>query len=144
MGDRANIAVKNGSSRVYLYTHWNGSSLPQVASAGLDAGRGRWNDPAYLTRIVFCRMVAGNEMNETGFGISTSICDNEYPILVIDCDRKVVLFEDLEDRIYGYKQAIGAEFTFEEYVKIFEGVEVSSATDYWQMIVDAKQAKLAA
>ena len=94
MGDRANIAVvQHDGSRVWLYTHWDGYDLPEVLRAALDRGRDRWEDAAYLARIIFCQMTKGQEMETTGFGISTRICDNERPVLVVDCERGMVTVE---------------------------------------------------
>ncbi len=84
MGDRANVAIKQpDGTAVYLYTHWGGSELALTVQKAL-AKRWRWDDGAYLARIVFDAMSDGNHGNETGFGISTGICDNEHPIVVLD------------------------------------------------------------
>jgi len=93
MGDRANVVVPdpyNKGQATYLYTHWQGHELPDTLGAALDRGRGRWTDYAYLTRIIFNQMTKGREMDETGFGISTTLCDNEYPLLVVDTEAQVV------------------------------------------------------
>ena len=93
MGDRANVVVPdpyNKGQATYLYTHWQGHELPDTLGAALDRGRGRWTDYAYLTRIIFNQMTAGQEMQETGFGISTCIGDNSYPLLVVDTEAQVV------------------------------------------------------
>jgi hypothetical protein len=90
MGDRANVVVETCGERVFLYTHWQGSSLPLTLQAALKRGQGRWDDPAYLARIIFCEMVAGQEKETTGFGISASICDNEWPLLIVNVDDQQV------------------------------------------------------
>ena len=105
MGDRANIVVlqpkgekvkqvtdallANGRERIYLYSHWGGSKLPHVLQNVLSR-RARWDDDAYLTRMIFCAMVKGDEESETGYGISTSPPDNEHDYLVVDCDTQTV------------------------------------------------------
>jgi len=91
MGDRANIAIRQSDdTRVYLYTHWGGHDLPFVLRKALSK-RMRWNDPAYLARIIFCQLVNGHEEQETGFGISTMICDNDcYPILLVDSENQTI------------------------------------------------------
>lgn len=105
MGDRANIVVlqpkgdkvaqvtdalfAKGRERIYLYSHWGGSELPQVLQTVL-ARKERWDDHPYLTRIIFCAMVKGDEGGETGYGISTSRPDNEHDYLVVDCDAQTV------------------------------------------------------
>ena len=89
MGDRGNIIIKTaGESDLYLYTHWRGSALPHILKAALGR-RQRWDDAAYLTRIIFCEMVKGSEQDETGFGISTYMCDGGTD-LSVDMDAQTV------------------------------------------------------
>jgi len=88
MGDRGNIKV----GKVYLYTHWGGSNLKTVLKKALSRKQ-RWNDEAYLTRIIFCEMIIEEEQGlneETGFGISTKIQDNENPILEVDVEHQEI------------------------------------------------------
>ena len=66
MGDRGNVKVDG----VYLYTHDMGTSLPFVVKRALRK-QWRWDDSAYLARIIFCEMIKGREQDEFGFGIST-------------------------------------------------------------------------
>lgn len=103
MGDRGNIIVKDGESKVYLYTHWTGSELPEVLKSALRRGKSRWDDGQYLARIIFCEMVKGQEMDETGFGISSTIGDGGTDITVNVDDQKVI-------------DKKGVEKTFTEYV----------------------------
>lgn len=100
MGDRANVVVKDpygNKAEIFLYTHWGGSELPSDVQEAL-ARKERWDDPSYLTRIVFCTMLHGDTEGETGFGISTSQPDNEYPYIVIDTEKQQVRFEREADR----------------------------------------------
>jgi len=92
MGDRANVFVKQEQSGVYLYTHWSGTELPATLQAALNSpqGRGRWNDAAYLTRIIFCQMVKGDEDGGTGYGISVFTPDGEDRVLEVDPDLRRV------------------------------------------------------
>ncbi len=85
MGDRSNIIVRTGanpSSDVYLYGHWMGDSALTHLAHGLRSGR--VGDPAYLTRIIFSSMIKDSVDAETGFGISTEVQDNEYPLVFVD------------------------------------------------------------
>lgn len=95
MGDRANVLIKGYDDEpgkgVYLYTHWQGHELPETVRDALRRKQ-RWTDRQYLARIIFCAMVEGNERSETGFGISTTLCDNEHPIIVIDCTQQTIGF----------------------------------------------------
>lgn len=113
MGDRANIHVlpddlaeKNQNDPgVYLYTHWGGSELPITLRETLKREL-RWDDGPYLTRMIFCAMVKGNEKDDTGFGISTGICDNEHLILHVNPARKTVTIGE------------GTPIPFEEFIKL--------------------------
>lgn len=90
MGDRANVVMKRGAEKVCLYTHWNGTELPETLRAALIRGEDRWTDNQYLARIIFCEMVKGHEMKTTGFGISQEICDGEYRVLTVDTEAGTV------------------------------------------------------
>lgn len=96
MGDRSNIVIQDGEDRIYLYSHWRGQSAISAAVHGLRSGR--VGDPAYLARIIFSNLVKNDLAEETGYGISTRIQDNEHPIFVIDGDTGNVWFEDEEGR----------------------------------------------
>ena len=90
MGDRGNVILKtDGEATLYLYTHWRGSDLPQIIASALNRGKSCWDDPIYLPRIIFCEMVKGNEMTETGFGISTYQGDGGTDITV-DLSKQTV------------------------------------------------------
>ena len=105
MGDRANVLVKENDDDpgVYLYTHWAGTELPYTLQEAL-AKRWRWDDTAYLTRIIFDTMTEGQQGNETGYGISTFCCDGEDRILEVNCKHQDV-------------RRKARTWTFEEYIK---------------------------
>ena len=91
MGDRAQVVIKNEDEPpVYLYTHWNGTELPDTVRKAL-ARKQRWTDIEYLARIIFCEMIKGNEAGETGFGIGTGEHgDNEHDLIVVDTGKQTV------------------------------------------------------
>lgn len=124
MGDRANIVVLQGRDLppVVLYTHWTGYSLPETLQAAL-AKKWRWDDHAYLTRIIFDMMTEASHDEETGFGISTGLPDNSYPLLVVDPDKQEVRTQLAP--AWGHEMGLldGAAlttFTFAEYVNLDE------------------------
>ena len=87
MGDKGNIKV----DEIYLYTHWRGSYLKEILKNALIRSKDRWNDKPYLTRIIFCEMIKGTDLDDTtGYGISTEICDNEHKILEVDTKKQKV------------------------------------------------------
>jgi hypothetical protein len=126
MGDRANVAVvQYGKSdeMVYLYSHWGGSELPFTVQKAL-AKRWRWDDGAYLTRIIFDVMTDGQHGTETSFGISTSRQGNEYSIIVVDPKKQSIGFahEGAEPNCYE-------TWKFEEYISLPKKVIEKSYRD---------------
>ena len=98
MGDRSNIVVvQPDNSRIWLYGHWMGDDNYRVAGQVLQTGSRNF-DHFYLARMLFEKMIEGAYNKETGFGISTTMCDNEYPIVVIDPQKQTV---HLEEYIWG-------------------------------------------
>ena len=83
MGDRGNIVLHDKGAKIYLYTHWTGSAIGAILKRALIKGKGRWSDPPYLYRIIFQTLI-GKDDDITGFGLSTSECDNEHPLLHVD------------------------------------------------------------
>ena len=115
MGDRANIVIDNNGSRVFLYTHWDGCELPEILQDALKL-RLRWDDPQYLSRIIFQKML-GTHTGETGYGISARCHDNSYPLLVVDCGKQVVRLEAAGR--YGVN-VDAKEYTFQDYSDLEE------------------------
>jgi hypothetical protein len=122
MGDRCAVHVKEDDkdTGVYLYTHWRGGDLPEIVRKALGR-RLRWDDAAYLARIIFDEMTKGQQGEETGFGISSYIPDNNYPTtIVVNCEKKTVSID-------------GLNWSFQEYT---EFVKVS-----WSVIFGLKNKK---
>ena len=109
MEDRANIIVQQeDSGRIYLYTHWQGHRIKEILAAALNRGRDRWDDPAYLTRIIFSEMLRDMDPDgTTGFGISTTHCEPGNDLWVNTQDETVSVngqdmsFEDFITTIQG-------------------------------------------
>ena len=119
MGDRGNIVVKDGKSVIWLYTHWDGFTIEDVLRAALKR-RVRWDDPSYLTRIIFCEMVKDDPAGTTGYGISTGPQDNNNPVLVVNIKReRVELFagDDIKgdpDQWLNFEEFLTTHFDREE------------------------------
>jgi|SRR5688500_2167492 len=96
MGDRANIVVKDGASKVYLYTHWSGFDLGDTLKEALERGEDRWNDGQYLTRIIFEEMIKEDLGSNTGYGISSVIGDGGEDY-VVDVDNQTVNGKSFEE-----------------------------------------------
>ena len=106
MGDRANIEmIYNDGNKVYFYTHWGGYNLPEILKSAMIRGENRWNDEPYLARIIFSEMIKDNILDETGYGISTYICDNEHPIISVNCFKQIISIGNV------------VEWSFEDFIK---------------------------
>jgi hypothetical protein len=116
MGDRSNIAiVQPDGSKVFLYGHWMGEDSIRIAHDVL-ARKERWNDHAYLARMLFSKMVEGDLEGDTGYGISNTLCDNEYPIIVINPHSQSVWLDKYN---WGNSESfapITAEVSMDEFV----------------------------
>jgi hypothetical protein len=118
MGDRANLAIiSEYDDCVVLYAHWAGEQLFDQARIAMDHvfARSRWTDAPYLRRIVFQQILDWAGLSELSWGISTNLCDNEHPILVIDVTSQRVAFRN--------------EQHFNERVDSDEGVTFSEFAD---------------
>lgn len=146
MGERGNIvfihpAAKEGgeSRRVYFYTHWRGHMLHEILREAMNwrehwpEGFGklsggvrescRWYDASYFARVVFCRLVAGDEAGVLSFGIDVDRTLPDYDELHIDVKdrqiRQVRLdpIEGADGRLSGISERAVASWTFQEYVE---------------------------
>jgi hypothetical protein len=107
MGDRAQIIIKRADTAIHLYTHWNGYQLPTMLAKGLAAGKTRWGDDSYLTRIIFCNIMEAGDFRDTaGFGIST-----QYQDSMPETD----LIVNMDDNTVSY---LGLKWSFAEYVAL--------------------------
>lgn len=111
MGARAQVIITNGKNEgVALYTHWGSGSLPQTVARAL-ARRQRWDDDAYLARIVFCEMMKdiGETLDgELSLGIEPGRnvhFDLDYPPIVVNVGERTVTHAGLEG-------------TFEEFIAL--------------------------
>lgn len=128
MGDRANVfvidnyaSISEEYSGTYLYTHWTGYKLPDTLANSLGRTQ-RWNDGPYLTRIIFCDMIAGDENSMTGYGISASLGDNSYPILVVDPSKQLVrMVREGYERSRSGPEGLLGSWSFTEFASLRPG-----------------------
>ena len=113
MGDRRNIVVEHDNGlAVALYTHWSGSDLPQVLATALDRGRDRWNDPSYLTRVIFSEMIKDNVMDTSGYGVEPiAIGSDNY----IEADPGYDIIVSITDLTVDYEE-IGT-ISFDQFIQ---------------------------
>jgi hypothetical protein len=110
MGDRGNIHVYSleNPQGMYFYTHWDGPSLPRVLQAALERGRSRWDDEAYLNRIIFSEMIQNHVLDTTGYGLATCEQDQNHPTIHVNHTAQTVhignmnwLFEDFVEQKFN-------------------------------------------
>ena len=88
MGDRRNVVVTGRGSRVFLFTHADGTELPRVVQEVLRRKQ-RWTDPAYLGRMLFQGMVGGDQ-SELGYGVSSVQQNSNHDDVLVDTDKQEV------------------------------------------------------
>jgi hypothetical protein len=69
MGDRRMAEIKTTDGSFYVYTHWHGSRLPQMAADALALAEARRGDECYALRIVVDQITKDSRDSETGFGL---------------------------------------------------------------------------
>ena len=75
---------------VYLYTHEYAKTLVGIVHAVLSKQK-RWDDPDYLSRMLFCAMIPPNEWDsEKGFGIGSQYYVDTNLLIVIDLAESVI------------------------------------------------------
>lgn len=121
MGYRGNIAiVQSNNDQVWLYSHWGGSELPQQLKKAMHKAEPRWTDESYCAKIIIGNCVPAKNWNEeTGYGISCRLQDNEYPINVVDLNRQIVYTmpeSALEDGKVPANYKPDKAKTFEEFI----------------------------
>lgn len=135
MGDRAQIVVvqekDKAEPRIYIYSHWGGEGMGATLAHALiranDANKGggcsRWDDTAYLTRVL-----AEVVMEQTGFGqnlgcgISCFSMGPEWPDLVVDPYHQTVTVDGDGEAQEGL--VTGKVYTFREFILATTGVTV--------------------
>jgi hypothetical protein len=95
MGDRANIKIiqPNNLGAIWIYTHNHGFELPNLLQRALEKATPRWGDTEYFNRILIDQLTKDGRDEETGWGISLRMGDNQYPILCVDVRKRLVWVE---------------------------------------------------
>lgn len=120
MNIRGNICVQERfGGKVYLYTHKRGLETFIILHNALVRGIKRWGDEQYFTRVIFCEMMIGEDLEDTAnFGISTFVGENDLPMFVVDVMNCRVLME--EGRCLTTCPCVGWSWTFEEFLGLKE------------------------
>jgi hypothetical protein len=115
--ERANVLVKDDADPgVFLYTHSGGRRLPVLVQLVLKKKQ-RWDQASYLARMVFSAMVLGSLKWDAGFGISSVLTDNNYPVIVLDTSTRTVSYISEDDAREKRTDRPGASWSFEDYIK---------------------------
>ena len=144
MGELGNIvflfepAEEGGEPRrVYFYSHWRGHLIQEILREAMNwremwpSGFGklsgtvrescRWYDASYFARVVFCRLVAGDEGGVLSFGIDVDRTLPDYDELHVDVKKREIRqvrldpIEGKEGRWEGVAEVTVASWTFEEF-----------------------------
>ena len=89
-------APKDEESPVVLYTHWGANDMLANLKSVLRRKK-RWRDAPYLSRMIFCQMIRGEERGETGFGIQTCNIGDAEQEIIVDCDRQEVIVKGWDE-----------------------------------------------
>jgi hypothetical protein len=113
MGDRGQVFIKD--TGVYLYTHWGASELCDVVQDAMKRKQ-RWNDPEYLTRIIFSEMIKKEIDEETGYGIGSSKHGDIWRLITINCESQTIKVSD--------NNGATRKWSFDEFINVDFGQEV--------------------
>ena len=84
------IEIVGPYGRVYLYSHNTANELVSVVSDVLSR-RLRWDDPDYLSKMLFCRMIPKNKWDdELGFGIGTQLYRDVNMLISLDTVHQTI------------------------------------------------------
>ena len=113
MGCRGTIEVwENGDAPkseerpVVLYTHWGAKEMEDDLRDVLSRKQ-RWNDPAYLSRMIFSRMIRNDIDGELNYGILTDNVGDAEIEIIIDCNRQEVIVKGWDEN---------DTYTFDEFI----------------------------
>ena len=77
---------------VYLYKHHDGYNLAETVQTALQR-KERYDDPEYLTRIIFSTMIKDSIDEETGFGIGTQQHGDIEYLVTVNTEKQRVKVE---------------------------------------------------
>ena len=99
MGDRRMTEIRTKAGSLYVYTHWDGRSFPDMARAAVLAAKPRWNDTSYATRIIVDQLTKQGRDQEYGYGLllvpaaEDSYNANEPSIIIDLVNQAITVFD---------------------------------------------------
>lgn len=103
--DSGQVEIVGPYGRVYLYTHNNAAFLVNIVHDALSMQQ-RWDDPDYLAKIIFCKMVPPEYWNnDFGFGIGTQLYADVNLLITVDTVKQEILLQIATDKHYKIKNS---------------------------------------
>ena len=99
-------APKDEEKPVVLYTHWGAKEMEDDLRDVLSR-KVRWNDPSYLSRMIFSRMIRNDIDGELNYGILTDNVGDAQKEIVVDCNRQEVIVKELDENV---------TYTFDDFI----------------------------
>lgn len=113
MGARTTWEIRggNGSTSIYLYSHWGGDSKWSDTASALLASESRWGDVTYASRIFISQIIGKSWDLETGFGIlagseGESPFEEEYFSMVVDFSDNTI---QAGSELFNFRQFLASE-----------------------------------
>lgn len=92
------VEIVSPYGRVYLYTHDTAHTLVSEVHDALSQ-RKRWDDPDYLTKMIFCRMLPLEcWLEDKGFGIGTQMYADINLLVTVDTVKQVISMQSATDK----------------------------------------------
>lgn len=108
MGTSAQVCIKTESGPIYFYRHYDGLNVAQSVQKAL-AMHLRWDDPHYLSRIIFEEMISGYDDKECNFGIGLRQFPYISLLVTVDCEKQQVELR---------RNPLNVKIAFSEFIKI--------------------------
>ncbi len=104
--DSGQVEIISPYGRVYLYTHNYAANLVSDVYRVLSQHK-RWDDPDYLSRMIFCEMIPPELWNsDTGFGIGTQMYADVNLLITIDTVKKIIKISSHGNNIDDIKMTL--------------------------------------
>ena len=92
MGDRRVAEVRGINGSLFVYTHWSGAIMTDLAKEATEEAKVRQTDEPYAIRIILDQMMKEGRDKETGWGIVFDPMDAEDsyggpPSIIIDIEK---------------------------------------------------------
>jgi hypothetical protein len=93
MGDRRMAEIKTEDGSFYVYSHWSGYSMPELAADAIKFAQPRWTDVTYAPRIIVDQLTKQGRDDVLSWGLMLKPhAEDEYngdtPSIVIDLVRQ--------------------------------------------------------